>query len=160
MQLTEEWTPSPMHEIGASFLHATPPPFLYKQPASPSLHTLGYHTGRLPLRSPSDSTLSACLVCVEALESLILSPLFFALRCKSSAEIDAHNINKEETARKLWRIFDSTLLHLLLRRESLTGSSTSPSLLQLQCGSSAENFLSTHNSSSTLYVATLSTPFY
>ena len=113
------------------FLHAPPPPFLYKQPASPPLDTLGYHTGRLPLCSPSDSTLSACLVCVEALESLILSLLFFALWRGSSAKIDAHNINKEETARKVCRILDSTLLHLLLRRGSLAGSSTSPSLLHL-----------------------------
>ena len=75
MQLTQDWTLSPCMKWGASFLHAPPPAFPYKQPANPPLHTLGYHTGRLPLRSPSDSTLSACLVCVEALEVLTLSPL-------------------------------------------------------------------------------------
>ena len=94
MQLTEEWTPPPCMKIGASFLHVSPPPFLYKQPVSPPLHTLGYHTGRLLLHSPSDSTLSACLLCVEALEVFTLSPLLSSSLRGSPAKICIHNFNK------------------------------------------------------------------
>ena len=46
-------------------------------------------------------------VCVPK-RILTLSPLFIALRRGSSAEIDAHDINKEETVRKPWQNFDST----------------------------------------------------
>ena len=49
MQLTQDWTLSPCMKGGASFLHAPPPPFLYKQHASPPLDTLGYHNEELPL---------------------------------------------------------------------------------------------------------------
>ena len=142
MQLTEEWTPSPMHEIGASFLHASPPPFLYKQPASPPLHTLGYHTGRLPLGSPSDSTLSACLVCVEALEVLTLSPLLSSSLRGSPVGIHIHNNNKEAIARKLWQILESTSLHLLQSCGSLAVASTTLFLPRLRRGSAVQNFLS------------------
>ena len=142
MQLTEEWTPSPMHEIGASFLHASPPPFLYKQPASPPLHTLGYHSGRLPLCSPSDSPPSACRLCVEALEVLTLSPLLASSLHGSPAKIRIHNFNKEAIAWKLWWILESTSLHLLQSCGSLAVASTTLFLPCLRRGSAVENFLS------------------
>ena len=130
-------------KIGASFLHAPPPPFLYKQPASPPLDTLGYyHTGRLPLHSPSDSTLSACLLYVEALEVLTLSPLLSSSLRKSPAGIHIHNFNKEAIAWKLWQILESTSLHLLQSCGSLAVASTTLFLPRLRRGSAAKNFLS------------------
>ena len=83
-----------MHENGASFLHAPPPPFLYKHGASPSLHTPGYHTKRLPLSRPMDSTLVLALCVWKPRGKFTLSPLFSSLKarklCRNSQPLHQH----------------------------------------------------------------------
>ena len=121
-------TPSPMHEIGASFLHAPPPPFLYKQPASPLYTLLATTPKGCPSRDPRKALLCLLFVCVcpggfslsllssllygaEALSRLTPTTSTRMKRCKSHGKILILHFYISFYVAEAWR--DRLLLLLL-----------------------------------------------